>query len=107
MKAKNLDLDKLRQYVNKEMEGTKTIESKSDFVTLRMLAITKLTILNARRGSEPAKISLNDFADRATWIGEERNVNNWRERGTLASELCDVHNGERSSPCLRTHPERL
>ena len=37
---------------------------------LRKVTVTRLTILNARRGSEPARMLLKDFNERHSWISQ-------------------------------------
>ena len=40
------------------------------YVHLRKVTVTRLTILNARRGSEPARMLLKDFNERHSWISQ-------------------------------------
>ena len=64
-------LEKLRVYLIKEIdEAVKRTGplTKVMYVHLRKVTVTRLTILNARRGSEPARLQLKDFKERHEWI---------------------------------------
>ena len=37
---------------------------------IRKIVLTRLTLLNAMRGSEPARLLMKDFKDRNSWIGK-------------------------------------
>ena len=37
---------------------------------LRKVVLTRLTLLTAMRGSEPARLLMKDFKDRNYWIGK-------------------------------------
>ena len=65
------DLDKLRTHVNKcisEAIKVKSTLTKTRYVQLRQVVLTRLTLLNARRGSEPARMLIDDFKERDSWI---------------------------------------
>ncbi len=69
------NLGKLRSYLLEEIKETvDTIEKEpgkitaSQFVHLRKLCLTRVTLVNGRRGSEVARMLLKDFEDRDSWI---------------------------------------
>lgn len=51
--------------------------NKSDFVELRDLVVTRLTIYNARRGGEPARLKINEWqdAEKGVWLDSKRKEN--------------------------------
>ena len=66
-------LGKLRVYLINEIdEAIKHTGplTKVTYVHLRKVTVTRLTILNARRGSELARMLLKDFNERHTWISQ-------------------------------------
>ena len=66
-------LDKLRLYlINQIDEAIKRTGplTKVMYVHLRKVTAMRLTILNARRGSEPARMQLKDFNERLSWISQ-------------------------------------
>ncbi|KAI0229128.1 hypothetical protein LSAT2_020445 [Lamellibrachia satsuma] len=65
------DLEKLRSHLIKEIvEAIKedNILSKTDYAHLRKVVLTRIIVLNARRGSEPARMLLEHFEERDSWI---------------------------------------
>ena len=68
------DVKTLRNYVLKEIksmtEDPYTVWDKHTFIRLRNLIVTRLTLFNARRGGEPARMTLQDwsYAEAGTWI---------------------------------------
>ena len=64
---RNDDLQKLRNYTVSRMTAllgdTYRQWSSSDFVELRDLACSRITLFNARRGGEPARLKLSDWTD--------------------------------------------
>ena len=44
--------------------------SRADYVHLRKVVLTRLTLLNARQGSEPARLLIKDFKDQNCWVEE-------------------------------------
>ena len=66
-------LDKLRVYLINEIdEAIKRTGplTKVMYVHLRKVTAMRLTILNARRGSERARMQLKDFNERHSWISQ-------------------------------------
>ena len=66
-------LETLRRYLIAEINratARKAAMSRADYVHLRKVVLTRLTLLNARRGSEPARLLIKDFEDRNSWIEE-------------------------------------
>ena len=64
-------LEKLRSYLRKEIKAAinrKSTITKRRYVHLRKVIITRLTLLNGRRGSEASRILLKDFEERHDWI---------------------------------------
>lgn len=69
------DLQKLRKYLLDQIADAlrdDKVMSKMDYVHLRKVVLTRLTLLNARRGSEPARLLINDFQERGEWIEKEK-----------------------------------
>ena len=68
------DVKTLRNFVLKEIksmtEDPYTVWDKHTFIRLRNLIVTRLTLFNARRGGEPARMTLQDwsYAEAGTWI---------------------------------------
>ena len=65
------DLEKLRSHLNKcvsEAIRVKSTLTKTRYVQLRQVVLARLTLLNARRGSEPARMLIKDFEERDSWI---------------------------------------
>ena len=66
-------LETLRSYLIAEINkatAKKAAMSRADYVHLRKVVLTRLTLLNARRGSEPARLLIKDFEDRNSWVEE-------------------------------------
>ena len=66
-------LETLRSYFIAEIKratAKKAAMSRADYVHLRKVVLTRLTLLNARRGSEPARLLIKDFEDRNSWVEE-------------------------------------
>jgi len=53
--------------------------SKSQFIHLRKIVLTRLTTLNTRRGCEPARILIKDFLDHNSWIRKDELDNDDQE----------------------------
>ena len=49
---------------------TKTL-TKQQYIHLRRIVYTRVTLLNARRGSEAARMLIQDFSERSMWIKED------------------------------------
>lgn len=64
---------KLRSYLCEEIKAlSKGKEiTKSEYIRLRKCTLTRLTLLNGRRGSELAKMLIKDFEEKDTWINKE------------------------------------
>ena len=60
------DVKTLRNFVLKEIksmtEDPYTVWDKHTFIRLRNLIVTRLTLFNARRGGEPARMTLQDWS---------------------------------------------
>lgn len=72
------NLQTLRTYLIEETKKTvECVESQSgsitasQFVHLRKLALTRVTLVNGRRGSEVARMLLQDFKDKDSWISKK------------------------------------
>ena len=68
------DVKKLREFIVSEMtrisEDNVTFFDVHQFVRLRNLIVSRLTLFNARRGGEPARMSMEDWANAESnaWI---------------------------------------
>ena len=66
-------LEKLRTYLINQIDEAiqqTGLLTKVMYVHLRKVTVTRLTLLNARRGSEPARMLLADFNERHSWISK-------------------------------------
>ena len=71
------DIEKLRNYVLSRMKtltGSFHLFDSHSFVELRDCTCARLTLLNARRGGEPARLKLSDYAEAeiGSWIDQQR-----------------------------------
>jgi len=71
------DLGKLRNYMTakiSEMTGDEYLHwTSSEFVELRDLACARLTLFNARRGGEPARLKISHWTDACNEVWFDRN----------------------------------
>ena len=71
------DVQKLRTYVLsriKEMVGDEfLVWTPSEFIELRSLLVSRLTLFNSRRGGEPARLLLTEWSDAegSAWISDQ------------------------------------
>ena len=61
----------LNTYLEREL-GRITITSTRSFVHARKVALAHITLLNARRGSEAARLLVRDWRERHSWIDKSR-----------------------------------
>ena len=66
------DLDKLRCHMADEIAKINQIESKKDYIHARRVVLARLTLINGRRGSEPAHLLIRGFQERHTWLGKTK-----------------------------------
>jgi integrase len=66
------ELDALRQHLTKELDRGAKGFPPSDFVHFRRLALARITLLNGRRGSEAARMTIADFVERDEWIDRSK-----------------------------------
>lgn len=70
------DLEKLRAYLTKEIEScTEQMEEKTtkqQYVHLRKITLTRITTVNARRGSEAARMLIEDYEEKDDWINQDK-----------------------------------
>ena len=82
------DIEKLRKYLVDEIAKTATMlgeaMSKRHYIHLRKIVLTRLTLLNGRRGSEPGRILLQDFMERNSW---SENPSKWFRPKALGQNL--------------------
>ena len=64
------NLQKLKTYLTNEIKKYSTlgIHSKKDYVHVRKVILARVTMLNARRGSEVCRLQMKDYEERNTWI---------------------------------------
>jgi integrase len=70
-----MDLVKLKNYLNEEIERGAEGFHPSDFVHFRKVAVSRITILNGRRGSEAARLTLKEFSLIDQWIDQSHLTN--------------------------------
>ena len=63
----------------------------SDYVELRNLVCSRLTLFNARRGGEPSRMVLEQWLNRHQWIGQMATDDMTREEQRLLGELDVVY----------------
>ena len=70
------DLHRLREYLCEQIQiaNAKNTITKTEYVHLRKVVLTRLTLLNAQRGSEPARMLLTEFHERNSMISTEDQV---------------------------------
>ena len=71
-KPDEADLAKLMAFLDEELASTTEITSTGAFVQARKVALAHVTLLNARRGSEAARLLLPDWKDRHSWIDQSK-----------------------------------
>ena len=64
-------LRELNTYLEREL-GRIKITSTRSFVHARKVALAHITLLNARRGSEAARLLVRDWRERHSWIDKSR-----------------------------------
>ena len=73
------DIKKLRNYIISSMNTItqKSLFTTSDFIFLRDLVVSRLTIFNARRGGEPCRLLLQDWEDakNEVWVNQQAALN--------------------------------
>ena len=66
------DLERLRTFLNEDVStnGSLPMEqvTRPIYIRLRKVVLTRLTQLNARRGSEPARMLVTEFNERHEWV---------------------------------------
>ena len=62
------ELGKLMTFIERHLSITTTVKSQSDFVQLRKVVLARITLLNARRGSEAARLLVTDWVQRHEWV---------------------------------------
>ncbi len=62
------DLEILRKQLSTEMAKIESINDTREFVRLRKLTMSRLLVLNCRRGSEPTRVTVDDLGGPNSWI---------------------------------------
>ena len=64
------DLHQLKKYLTEEIgKMVQSVPSKkNEYIHLRRCVLTRITLLNGRRGSEAARMTLRDFQERKEWL---------------------------------------
>ena len=69
------DLERLRTSLNEDVSSKSSLPieqvTRPGYIRLRKVVLTRLTLLNARRGSEPTWIVLTDFSERHEQAGDK------------------------------------
>ena len=80
---KEEDLDTLIKTISTGLEhfSVKATSTRKEYVKLRKYLLARLTLLNARRGSEVSRMKIQDYMDRNSWISES--IDRLTEDGTL------------------------
>ena len=70
------DLSKLNRFLVGEIDklAKEELDTRTAFVRLRKLTLARLTLLNARRGSEVSRLKIEHYEERNSWI--DRNLEN-------------------------------
>ena len=69
------ELGKLLTFIERHLSITTTVKSQSDFVHLRNVVLARITLLNARKGSEAARLLVTDWVQHHEWVeGVKLNV---------------------------------
>lgn len=92
-KPANLPLDEnemlIKEHLIKTINSFSTFQflDEKDYVTLRDAACTRLTLFNARRGGEPARLSIAEWLDakNENWIDQHRK----KDLNELDEVLCE------------------
>ena len=66
------ELGKLLTFIERLLSITTTVKSQSDYVQLCKVVLTRITLLNARRGSEATRLLVMDWVQSHEWV-EGRN----------------------------------
>lgn len=66
------ELDKLRKHLTEELNRGSEGFSPNEFVYFRRITLARITLLNARRGSEAARMLIDDFNERDEWIDHQK-----------------------------------
>ena len=78
---KETDVEQLKQYTEQRIreltEDQYDVPTESKFVELRNLLVSRLTLFNARRGGEPARLTLSEWSDaqKGTWFDDQVTTN--------------------------------
>ena len=108
------DVQKLKEYAVTEMHDLIKDEYKiwdlHDFVALRNLIVCRLTMFNARRGGEPARMTVNEWreAEENQWVDPNRvqQISDPMEKALLSSTrlaYMSGKGGKRLVPVLIPH----
>ena len=73
------DLSKLMSYIDDEVMRISTATSPREFVQLRKVTLACITLLNARRGSEAARLLVADWYESGEWIRGARLTSKHKE----------------------------
>ena len=108
------DIIKLRNYINRRIKDITTdaflMWDSSTYIELRDATCARLTLFNARRGGEPARMLLTewDAAKSGTWIDAQRvkDIDDPIEKFLLASIKVTYQMGKKEEfqigPCLNS-----
>ena len=88
-------MQELRDYTLDRVSSLVDIDTSnfgtSDYVELRNLVCSRLTLFNARRGGEPSRMVLEQWLNRHQWIGQMVTDDMTREEQRLFGELDVVY----------------
>ena len=66
------DLEKLRTFLSEDISTKSSLPmeqvTRQIYIRLRKVVLTRLTLLNARRGSEPARMLVTEYSERHEWM---------------------------------------
>ena len=69
------ELGKLLTFIERHLSITTTVKSQSDHVHLRNVVLARITLLNAKKGSEAARLLVTDWVQHHEWVeGVKLNV---------------------------------
>ena len=93
-----VDLSKLMSYIDDELKRISTVTSPRDFVQLRKVTLARITLLNARRGSEAARLLVADWYERGEWIRGARLTSKHKELLKMYSVAFVMGKGDKLLP---------
>ena len=99
------DLAKLMEFLDEALTSTTDITSTGAFVQARKVELAHVKLLNARRGSEAARLLLSDWKDRHSWI--DRSQLSSTDKELLSQYSVAPCHGQRRRAASRLLPGKM